>query len=300
LIDRKSHNEGIWLLAALALLWGANWPAMKLAVGEIGPWTFRTICLYVGAGGLFAVALVRRIPLGLPRGRIAVFAATSFLNVTVWHVTSAYGLTLLAAGRAVLVAFTMPLWAALFGALFFGDKFTPRKVVALSLGLVGLGFLALPASDTLGSSPAGLGLMLAAAVGWGAGTVWLKASRFEMSAVTLTAWQLALGGVPVIVGMLALEVAGIGGGTVLKNDAPSLAGLVGLIYAATVPMVFCHWAWFRALEILPASLASIGTLAVPVVGVLASALLLGETVGWSEMAALVCVVAALALALLQF
>ena len=96
-----------------------------------------------------------------------------------------------------------------------------------------------------------------------------------MSAVTLTAWQLALGGVPVIVGMLALEVAGIGGGTVLKNDAPSLAGLVGLIYAATVPMVFCHWAWFRALEILPASLASIGTLAVPVVGVLASALLLG-------------------------
>ena len=124
------------MLAALALLWGANWPAMKLAVGEIGPWTFRTICLYVGAGGLFAVALVRRIPMGLPRGRIAVFAATSFLNVTVWHVTSAYGLTLLAAGRAVLVAFTMPLWAALFGALFFGDKFTQRKVVALSLGLV--------------------------------------------------------------------------------------------------------------------------------------------------------------------
>jgi drug/metabolite transporter (DMT)-like permease len=63
-------------------------------------------------------------------------------------------------------------------------------------------------------------------------------------------------------------------------------------------MVFCHWAWFRALEILPASVASIGTLAVPVVGVASSALLIGETLGLAEIAAMVCVVLALALALL--
>ena len=299
MIDRKTRNEGIWLLAALALFWGANWPAMKLAVGEVGPWTFRTICLYVGAGGLFGVALARGIPMSLPRGQVAVFAGTSVLNVTVWHVTSAYGLTLLGAGRAVLVAFTMPLWAALFAWLFFGETFTRRKLFALGLGLAGLALLALPASDTLGHSLAGLALMLAAAVGWALGTVWLKSRHFAMSAVTLTAWQLAIGGVPVILGMLVFEVAGIGGGVVLKHDSPSFAGWIGLVYAATVPMIFCHWAWFRALEILPASLAAIGTLAVPVVGVLASALLLGEAVGWSEAAALLCVVAALALALLQ-
>ena len=296
MIDRKTRNEGIWLLAALALFWGANWPAMKLAVGEVGPWTFRTICLYVGAGGLFGVALARGIPMSLPRGQVAVFAGTSVLNVTVWHVTSAYGLTLLGAGRAVLVAFTMPLWAALFAWLFFGETFTRRKLFALGLGLAGLALLALPASDTLGHSLAGLALMLAAAVGWALGTVWLKSRHFAMSAVTLTAWQLALGGVPVLAGMLLFE----GGGSGFLHGMPSAPSLVGLVYAATVPMIFCHWAWYRVLEILPASLASIGTLAVPVVGVLSSAILLGEALGWTEIAAMACVVAALALALLQF
>jgi drug/metabolite transporter (DMT)-like permease len=138
--------------------------------------------------------------------------------------------------------------------------------------------------------------MLSAAIGWAAGTVAVKAMRFEMSAVALTAWQLAVGGVPVLAGMLVFE----GGGAGFANGLPSPPSLAGLVYAATVPMIFCHWAWYRVLEILPASLASIGTLAVPVVGVLSSALLLGEAFGWTEIAAMACVVAALALALLQF
>jgi drug/metabolite transporter (DMT)-like permease len=298
MIERQHRSEGLWLLALLAIFWGANWPAMKLAVGELGPWTFRVVCVYVGAVGLFAIAKLRGIPMGLPRGREAIFAVTAILNVAIWQVTSAYGLKFMSAGRAVLVAFTMPLWAAVFGALFANDRFTPRKTLALGLGVAGLGLLALPASDTLANSLAGLALMLAAAVGWAAGTVMLKAQRFPMSAVTLTAWQLAIAGAPLVVGMVWFEILGPEG-AILPKGAFSLQGFLGTAYAATVPMIFCHWAWFRILEILPASVASIGTLAVPVVGVLSSALLLGETVGWAEFLAMVCVVAALALALLS-
>ncbi len=290
-----ARREGLWLLAALALLWGVNWPAMKLAVAETGPWTFRAICLYVGAAGLFAVGYLRGLDLRLPRGRFLALAAASFLNITIWHVTSAYGLVAMSAGRAVLVAFTMPLWATLLGAVLLGERLSIRKIGALLCGLAGLGLLALPAGDAFAQSPVGLALMLSAAIGWAAGTVAVKAMRFEMSAVALTAWQLAVGGVPVLVGMLVFE----GGGAGFANGLPSPSSVAGLVYAATVPMIFCHWAWYRVLEILPASLASIGTLAVPVVGVLSSALLLGEAFGWTEIAAMACVVAALALALLQ-
>lgn len=291
------RKEGLWLLVLLAVFWGANWPAMKLAVAELGPWTFRVVCVYVGAAGLFALALVRGISLGLPRGRVAVFAATAMLNVAVWQVTSAYGLTLMSAGRAVLVAFTMPLWAAAFGAAFGSERLTARKSLALAIGIAGLGLLALPAGDTLGNSLAGLGLMLSAAIAWGAGTVLLKSQRFAMSAVSLTAWQLAIAGVPLVLGMLQFEIFGPPG-AILPKGGFTATGFAGVAYAATVPMVFCHWAWFRTLEILPASVASIGTLAVPVVGVLSSALLIGEAIGWAELLAMVCVVAALALALI--
>lgn len=295
--DRSARKEGLWLLFLLAIFWGANWPAMKVAVAEFGPWTFRVVCVYVGAAGLFAIAIVRGIPLGLPRGREGIFAVTAVLNVAIWQVTSAYGLTLMSAGRAVLVAFTMPLWAAVFGAIFVREKFTPRKSLALLFGIAGLGLLALPASDTLGSSLAGLALMLSAAVAWGAGTVALKAQRFAMSAVTLTAWQLAIAGLPLIAGMFQFEIFGPPGAILPKGGFTAI-GFAGVAYAATVPMVFCHWAWFRTLEILPASVASIGTLAVPVVGVLSSALLIGEAVGWPELLAMVCVVVSLALALI--
>ncbi len=295
--EQGARKEGLWLLFLLAVFWGANWPAMKVAVVELAPWTFRVVCVYIGAAGLFAIAAMRGIPLGLPRGREFVFAGTAILNVAIWQVTSAYGLQLMSAGRAVLVAFTMPLWAAVFGAIFVREKFTPRKSLALLFGLAGLFLLALPAGGALVDSLAGLGLMLSAAIAWGAGTVALKAQRFAMSAVSLTAWQLAIAGVPLIAGMVQFEVFGPPGSILLTGGFTAI-GFAGAAYAATVPMIFCHWAWFRTLEILPASVASIGTLAVPVVGVLSSALLLGEALGWAELLAMVCVVAALALALL--
>jgi drug/metabolite transporter (DMT)-like permease len=44
-----------WLLAALTLAWGFNWTAMKVALEQVPPWTFRTLCLGLGSAVLFAV-----------------------------------------------------------------------------------------------------------------------------------------------------------------------------------------------------------------------------------------------------
>jgi drug/metabolite transporter (DMT)-like permease len=60
-------------------------------------------------------------------------------------------------------------------------------------------------------------------------------------------------------------------------------------------MIYCHWAYFTLVRIFPASVAAISTLAIPVVGVFSSALILDETVGFSEIVALILVVSALAI-----
>ena len=65
----------------------------------------------------------------------------------------------------------------------------------------------------------------------------------------------------------------------------------------TIPVCFGYWAWFRLVEVLPATIASIATLATPVLGVLSGAMLLGEPVGWREIASLSLVIVSLVLVL---
>ena len=96
--------------------------------------------------------------------------------------------------------------------------------------------------------------------------------------------------VPVIIGALILA------------PAPDFASLsvkawIALLYTSAIAVAFGQWLWFRILHLLPASIASISTLAIPVVGVFSSSLLLGEVIGWREGAALILVLAALFLVL---
>jgi drug/metabolite transporter (DMT)-like permease len=110
----------------------------------------------------------------------------------------------------------------------------------------------------------------------------------------MTGWQVVLGGIPIALGA-ALRAAGDGGSLLPRIATVSSAAILGTAYATLVGVIFCHWAWFRIVAILPAPTAAIGTLGIPIVGVLASALVLGERVGPSELVALALVVTGLAI-----
>jgi len=167
--------------------------------------------------------------------------------------------------------------------------------VALLLGLAGMAVLMAPDARALWAAPAGTVLMLAAAVSWAIGTVLTKASRWTMPTAALTGWQVVLGGVPIALGAV-LRAAGPDGVPLLSQLASaSSATILGTAYATFVGAIFCHWAWFRLVSILPAATAAIGTLGIPIVGVFASALVLGEPVGPAELLALGLVVGGLAI-----
>ena len=102
-----------------------------------------------------------------------------------------------------------------------------------------------------------------------------------------------LGAVPIALGA-AVRHAGSGRRrSPLPAGLPSSGALLGTAYATLVGVIFCHWAWFRLVAILPAAVAAIGTLGIPIVGLFTSALVLGEPVGSAEVVALVLVVAGL-------
>jgi len=288
--DGAGRREGLAMLAGITLFWGLNWPAMKLAVSGIEPWAFRALCLVAGAAGVAAVARGRG--LAVPLRFAPALVAASLANITGWHLATGFGLTMIEAGRGSVIAFTMPLWVVPVSALALGERPTPRRLAGLALGLAALALLILPDAARLGAAPAGALLMLGAAVSWAVGTVIVKAVAWPVDALRLTFWQFVIGGAPVVVGAAVLGEPS----TILSAPAESLAGA---LYAATIPMVFCQVAYFRVVRIFPANLAAIGVIAVPVVGVLSSALVLGEPVGPLEAAALALVTAGLALVLIR-
>ncbi|KZD05848.1 DMT family transporter [Oceanibaculum pacificum] len=284
--------SGLVLLVLLTLFWGVNWPAMKLALTGIAPFTFRTICLFIGGLSLLAFALAKRESVRITAADLKPLLLASLLNVTGWHIFSAYGLLLVPAGRGAIIAFTMPIWASILASLVLKEAFTGRKLIGLILGVSGLAVLIGPELAGLGAAPIGSLLMLGAAVTWAMGTIVTKRQPWRLGTAALTGWQLTLGGIPVLIGALLID------------PAPDFTGLSGTvlwaaIYAALIPMIFCHWAWFRIVELFPASIAAIGTLAIPVVGVLSSALVLGEPIGLAEIAALVLVLAGLSVVMLR-
>lgn len=278
--------SGFVLLALVTLFWGANWPVMKIALAELPVWWFRALCVWAGAIGLLAIARVHGAPLTIMRSEVRPLLIVSFFAMLGWQICSAYGVTLMPAGRASITAFTMPVWASLLGAAFLDEPITGAKIAGLILGLAGLGVLMGEDVFVFGTAPLGVLFMLAASVSWAIGTVLFKKYRWQTPVSTLVGWQMATAAVPItIVAMLTEQ---------LPNIA-HLSGhtIIALIYTFLLPMMFCQWAFFKVVSMFPASIASIGTLAVPVIGVYSSALVLGEPVGWHEIAALVLICAAL-------
>ncbi len=286
-----ADRTGLLLLASITLFWGVNWPAMKLAVGEVPVWSFRTICLVVGGLGLLAMCRAGRLRLAVPRAELLPLLLVAFFNITGWHLCSAFGLVHMPAGRASIVAFTMPLWAALLAIPLLGDRLSWRLVVGLTAGMAGMAVLVVPDWQSIAAAPLGLIFMLLAALSWATGTVLMKRFRWSMPTAALAGWQLVLGGLPVAAGALLLERG-------FDPLAVSATAWGATIYAALIPMIYCHWAWFRVVGIYPAAVAAVGTLAIPVVGVLSSSLALGEPVGVDVVLSLVLVLAGLGVVLI--
>ena len=282
---------GFALLAAVTVFWGVNWPGMKIVLGEVSPWWFRTICLAVGGSALLAISGLSGNRLRVPASDLWPLMLCGVFNMVGWHLFSAYGLTLVPAGRASIIAFTMPVWAALFAIPVLRERASLAVFAGLGLGMTGLVILIGHDVAVLESAPVGALMMLGAAVSWGLGTVLFKRFNWQTPVATIIGWQLLLAAIPLAIGALALE------------PLPDLTGLstpaiIAFAYVLVFPMVFCQWAYFKIVSMFPAVYAAIGVLAVPVVGVCSSLLLLGEPVGWREIAALALVCSAIFMVLI--
>jgi drug/metabolite transporter (DMT)-like permease len=275
-----------WTLAGLWLAWGFNWAALKLALTEVAPWTFRTLCLGMGSAVLFAALRAGGQNLAVPKGQWLRLSVLAFFNITCWNLLIAYGVTMIPAGRGAILAYTMPVWAIPLSVWFLGERFTARKALGLALGMGGLALVLGESALDLGSAPLGSLLVLAAALSWAIGTILQKKFPVAMASGAYTAWIMLLGGVPIFVG------------TLLFDDLTALGGIgapaaLGVAYNVFIAFAFAHWAWIKVATSVPVGVFSLSMLVIPVLGVISGMLFLGERPTWAEYGALALVLGSL-------
>jgi probable blue pigment (indigoidine) exporter len=270
--------QGIALLLVTACSWGLNWPIAKFLLTELPPFSMRAVCCAAAVVFAFALAAARGERLAVPAKqwpRLAVFAT---LNYGAFIIFTTLSLAWLHASEAVIVTYSLPIWAALIAWPMLGERPTPVAVLALLLGIGGIALLVgVNAGDASWAKLPGVAMGLIAAVLFGLGTVISKRRPLALPPITAVAWQLALSLVPV--GALAMME---------RPDWSAVTPLAWLavLFVATLPMTLAYVAWFRALRMLPAAMAANGVLIAPLVGVVASALLLGDPLGPRQVAAL--------------
>jgi drug/metabolite transporter (DMT)-like permease len=275
-------------IAILTLVWGCNWPVLKLGVTELAPLTFRAMTLPFAAAGMLLVAKLSGDRIGVPRdwwGRVVVLA---FFNIAGWNGFVLFGVQQLPAGRSAIIAYTMPIWATLIAMAVLHEPLNRRKIVGLLLGTLGMAVLLGDDIRHIRSTPVGAFMILIAAILWACGTVLLRKWKPPIAQNALSGWMMLAGWAPLAVMAPFFET----------HPASYLLHLSGATWFAILYNIFlagtlAHWAFFTLARTLPVVVSSMSSLPVPIVGVFAGMLVLGERPGPSEWAALALVVAAM-------
>ena len=286
----RRSDRTVLAVPLLALLWGLNWPAVKTVLGEVAPWTLR--CMGMGAGALLLmlIAVARGQSLRVARDQWARLVVAALLSVAGFNLFVVFAQLSGTTSRAAIVAFTMPIWAIALARIVLGERLDRRRGTALALGVAGLALLMAPVLRA-GALPIGIVFSLAAGFSWAAGTVFTKRFPIRAEPLPLTAWQLVVGSAVAGIGMLVFEGVPV-------PKALSAHVVFALGYHVLLATALAYVVWFEVVARLPAGVAALGTLMVPVVGVASAMALLGERPSATDLGGFVLIIAAAATPLL--
>jgi drug/metabolite transporter (DMT)-like permease len=280
---------GFVFLAVTSIGWGFTWPVLKYLLGELPPLTLRGSTGVVGAGLLALLAILRGQSLRVPAKLLPRLVVAATLNVGCWMVLMGLALVWLPASEAVLIAYTMPIWASILAWPILGERPNLLRVISLVMAFAGLA--AIMGGNGFAASVEklpGIIMALGGAFGFAVGTVLAKKLPLNLPPLSAAAWQIGIGSLPVAIVGLSIE----------KADWAALSGFDWMLLTYAIVIQFCvaYVTWFAALARLPASVAAIGTMAAPVIGVVTAALALHEPLGPGQIAALIFTLAGVALA----
>ena len=274
------------LLAILTIVWGLNWPVMKLGITGYPPFAFRAWSMWLGLPVLAVVLLAMRVPFAIRRADWPELLKLAFTNMIFWHLGAILAVQALSSGRAAILGYTMPIFTALWGVALYGERLRPRHVAGVAACVLGVALLLWHEFGHLSGRPiAALGMLAVAAV-WGLGTQQLRRTTIEAPTLAIVFWM-----------TVASTVVTSGATVLFERDRwamPPAPSWGAIAYNAVLIFGISQAIWLVMARNLPPLASSMSVMLIPVLGVVAGALWLGEQLHWQDFAAIVLVLVAIA------
>jgi drug/metabolite transporter (DMT)-like permease len=258
------------LLVALSFCWGLSWSAMRIALYEVSPWTLRFLGYSLGAVTVLIAIKAQGRSLVIPFGRhwLHVLVAALFIVVS-FGVAGTFAQLMANTSRVIMVNYSMPVWGSLMAYVVLRARINARAAMGLALCVAGLAVLIAPVAEQSLQEPIGLFLALVCALGWAAGTVYMKWARIRGDLLAISFWQIMVGVVAFAVGYLLFE------------GLPEYRPLhwqtwAGILFNGILGTGIAYIIWFNIIGRLTTAMASLGTLINPVVGIIGAMIFLGD------------------------
>lgn len=279
-------RQQLAVLVVLTLVWGINWPVMKLGVTDFPPLTFRALSMWLGLPVLAGGMAFLKVPFTIPRRHWRELLWLAVTNMFVWHVCIILAVRTLSSGRAAILGYTMPIFSAVLGALFFAAPLGRRAWTGVGAAALGVVLLLWHELTHLAGRPVGVLLALAAAAFWALGTQQLRRTRLEAAALAISFWMTVLTAIVMAVLAAVFESS--------QWRLPAGAAGLSILYNAVLIFGFAHAAWTYLARGLPPVASTLSVMMIPVLGVFSGALWLHEAVHWQDWAAVLLMMVALA------
>lgn len=281
----RLSRQQLAMLVLLTLVWGINWPVMKLGVSGYPPLTFRALSMWLGLPVLAAALVVLKVPFSVPRRHWAQLGWLTVTNMVVWHACIILAVRTLSSGRAAILGYTMPIFSALLGALVFSAPLHRRAWLGVGAAALGVALLLWNEFTNLAGRPVGVVLALIAAATWALGTQLLRRTTIDRPTLTISFWMTLLT-TGVMTALAALLERG-------QWRAPDATAWAAIWFNAVLVFGFAQAAWFSLARGLPPLASTLSVMFIPVLGVFAGALWLKEALHWQDWAAVALMVVAI-------
>jgi drug/metabolite transporter (DMT)-like permease len=288
------RRRAVMVWVVLGFVWGATWLFIKTGLHDLPPFSFAAWRFVLALLPLALLMRWRRVPFPTRRTDWLLLAGSGLLGFPVGYGLVFWGEKHISSGLTAILFTSYPLFGVVLAHLLVAnERLTIRKTIGV---LTGIGGVALIFGDGLAlSNPgalAGAAAVVVSAVSSALGAVLIKRFGAHLDPLVITVVQMAVGVVPLIVLGVALE------GDPLRLHWTPMA-LVSLAYLAFVGSSFAFVLWYWLIRTVEVGRAQLLPLFNTLVAVLLGWLVLGEPLGWRELAGGTAILVGLAVAVLR-